>query len=86
MNSVFLACTALALSAVAAFLAARWWIRGRAVMEAARVIAAASSDEKLEICKLHGADATINYATQDLREAIKAMSDSEFLLDLAHRV
>ncbi len=37
----------------------------------ARVIAAASSDEKLEICKEHGADATINYTTQDLREAIK---------------
>ena len=38
----------------------------------ARVIAAASSDEKLEICKAHGADATINYSTEDLREAIKA--------------
>jgi len=38
----------------------------------ARVIAAASSDEKLEVCKLHGADATINYSTEDLREAIKA--------------
>ncbi|MGZ3158375.1 MAG: NADPH:quinone oxidoreductase family protein [Burkholderiaceae bacterium] len=37
----------------------------------ARVIAAASSDEKLAICKMHGADATINYTTQDLREAIK---------------
>jgi NADPH2:quinone reductase len=38
----------------------------------ARVIAAASSDEKLEVCKTHGADATINYSTEDLREAIKA--------------
>lgn len=38
----------------------------------ARVIAAASSDEKLEVCKAHGADATINYSTQDLREAVKA--------------
>lgn len=37
----------------------------------ARVIAAASSDEKLAICKAHGADATINYTSQDLREAIK---------------
>lgn len=37
----------------------------------ARVIAAASSDEKLAVCKDHGADATINYSTQDLREAIK---------------
>ncbi len=43
----------------------------------ARVIAAASSDEKLEICTLHGADATINYTTQDLREAIKAATDGK---------
>ena len=41
----------------------------------ARVIAAASSDEKLEVCKAHGADATINYSTEDLREAIKAATD-----------
>ena len=43
----------------------------------ARVIAAASSDEKLEICRQHGADATINYSTQDLREAIKASTDGK---------
>ena len=38
----------------------------------ARVIAAASSDDKLAVCREHGADATINYSTEDLREAIKA--------------
>lgn len=38
----------------------------------ATVIAAASSDEKLAVCRDHGADACINYSTQDLREAIKA--------------
>ncbi|PHV04740.1 NADPH:quinone oxidoreductase [Janthinobacterium sp. BJB412] len=38
----------------------------------ARVIAAASSDEKLAVCKAHGADAVINYSKEDLREAIKA--------------
>ena len=43
----------------------------------ARVIAAASSDEKLEVCKAHGADATINYSNQDLREAIKAATDGK---------
>jgi NADPH:quinone reductase len=43
----------------------------------ARVIAAASTDEKLEVCKAHGADATINYTTQDLREAIKAATDGK---------
>ncbi len=37
----------------------------------ARVIAAASSDEKLEVCKQHGADEVINYSTEDLRDRIK---------------
>jgi NADPH:quinone reductase len=38
----------------------------------ATVIAAASSDDKLAVCRAHGADATINYSNGDLREAIKA--------------
>ena len=37
----------------------------------AKVIAAASSEEKCALCTSVGADATINYSTQDLREAIK---------------
>lgn len=37
----------------------------------ARVVAAASTDDKLAICKQHGADAVINYSREDLREAIK---------------
>ena len=41
----------------------------------ARVIAAASSNEKLAICVEHGADATINYSTEDLRERIKTLTD-----------
>ncbi len=41
----------------------------------ARVIAAASSDAKLAVCKQHGADALINYSTEDLREAIKRHTD-----------
>ena len=40
----------------------------------ARVIAAASTDEKLAVCKEHGADALINYSREDLREAIKRAS------------
>lgn len=43
----------------------------------ARVIAAASSDEKLAVCREHGADATINYSTEDLRETIKATTDGK---------
>jgi NADPH2:quinone reductase len=38
----------------------------------ARVIAAASSDAKCALCRATGADATINYSTENLREAIKA--------------
>ena len=41
----------------------------------ARVIAAASSDAKLNICKKHGADALINYETEDLREALKRITE-----------
>ena len=40
----------------------------------ARVIAAASTDEKCELCRSIGADDTINYSTQDLREALKALT------------
>ncbi|MES2047127.1 MAG: NADPH:quinone oxidoreductase family protein [Pseudomonadota bacterium] len=43
----------------------------------ARVIAAASTDEKLDICREHGADACINYSTEDLREAIKAATNGK---------
>lgn len=41
----------------------------------ARVIAAASTAEKLELAQRHGADAMINYSEGDLREAIKAATD-----------
>ena len=42
----------------------------------AQVIACASSEEKLEVCRAHGADATINYAAEDLRERVKALTGS----------
>jgi NADPH2:quinone reductase len=40
----------------------------------ARVIAAASTDDKLAVCKEHGADEGINYAREDLKERIKALT------------
>ena len=43
----------------------------------ARVIAAASSDEKLEVCKQHGADEVINYSSEDLRERLKELTSGE---------
>ena len=43
----------------------------------AKVIAAASTDEKLEICRQHGADVLINYSSADLREAIKTATDGK---------
>jgi len=41
----------------------------------ARVIACASSDDKLAACREHGADAVINYTTADLRARIKELTD-----------
>ncbi|MES2941392.1 MAG: NADPH:quinone oxidoreductase family protein [Pseudomonadota bacterium] len=43
----------------------------------ARVIAAASTDEKCALCKSIGADATINYSTENLRDAIKTLTDGK---------
>ncbi|MBL9013008.1 MAG: NADPH:quinone oxidoreductase family protein [Myxococcales bacterium] len=40
----------------------------------ARVIAAASSDDKLAFCREHGATDTINYASEDLKERVKALT------------
>jgi len=41
----------------------------------AKVIAAASSPAKLAVCTEHGADAVINYASEDLRERLKALTE-----------
>lgn len=43
----------------------------------ARVIAAASSDEKLAVCRQHGASEVINYASEDLRERIKQITGGQ---------
>lgn len=40
----------------------------------ARVIACASSDEKLEFCRALGADEIINYATENLKDRIKELT------------
>ena len=40
----------------------------------AKVIAAASTDEKLALCREYGADETINYATEDLKDAVKRLT------------
>ncbi len=37
----------------------------------ARVIACASNDDKLAFARAHGADAVVNYAREDLRDALK---------------
>jgi NADPH2:quinone reductase len=41
----------------------------------AKVIAAASTDEKCALCKTLGADATINYSTENLRDALKTLTE-----------
>jgi NADPH2:quinone reductase len=40
----------------------------------ARVIAAASSAEKLAVCREHGADALIDYGKQDLKQQVTALT------------
>jgi NADPH2:quinone reductase len=43
----------------------------------ARVIAAASSDDKCALCRQIGADATINYSRENLRDALKALTEGK---------
>lgn len=43
----------------------------------ARVIAAASTQEKCDLCTTIGADATINYSTENLRDAVKALTEGK---------
>ena len=43
----------------------------------ARVIAAASTAEKLAVATAHGADATVNYASEKLTERVMALTDDK---------
>jgi len=43
----------------------------------ARVIAAASSEDKLAICKKYGADEGINYSSENLKDRIKALTNGK---------
>ncbi|WP_299242398.1 NADPH:quinone oxidoreductase family protein [uncultured Aquimarina sp.] len=43
----------------------------------AKVIATASSDEKLKLCKQYGADEVINYKTEELKSRIKELTDGK---------
>lgn len=43
----------------------------------ARVIAAASTTEKLETCKAHGAEQVINYETENLKDRIKELTEDK---------
>ena len=43
----------------------------------AKVIAAASSQDKLDICREHGADYTLNYSDLDIKTAVRELSDHQ---------
>jgi NADPH:quinone reductase len=43
----------------------------------AKVIACASSEEKLEFAKAHGAELTLNYAKEDLKEGLRRLTDGK---------
>jgi len=45
------------------------------VLLGAKVIAAASSQDKLAFCRAHGASEGIDYSTEDLKERIKALTN-----------
>ena len=47
----------------------------------ARVIAAASSEDKLAFCREHGASEVINYAREDLKERLKALGGANVVYD-----
>ena len=48
-------------------------------MMGARVIAAASTDQKLQVCKDNGADELINYGQDDLRARVKELTSGKGL-------
>lgn len=48
-----------------------------AKMMGARVIAAASTEEKLALCKSRGADELINYSSADLKKELKALTNGK---------
>lgn len=43
----------------------------------ARVIAGASTEEKLDLCRQYGADLTVNYAQHDLRQTVRDLTDGK---------
>lgn len=47
----------------------------------AKVIAAASTDEKLAVCKEHGADELINYTREDLKARLKELGGCDVIYD-----
>jgi NADPH2:quinone reductase len=47
----------------------------------ANVIAAASTNEKLQICKIHGADELINYSDEDLKRRVKELGGCDVIYD-----
>jgi NADPH:quinone reductase len=44
-------------------------------LRGATVIAAASTESKLAVCKTRGADHTINYTNHDLKDSVRALTD-----------
>jgi len=47
----------------------------------AKVIAAASTAEKLAVCKEHGADEVINYTDEDLKARVKELGGCDVIYD-----
>ena len=46
-------------------------------MMGAKVIAAASNDEKLAVCRQYGADEVVNYSTENMKDRVRALTQGQ---------
>ncbi len=93
MTSTLPACIALALAAVAAVLAARWWLRGRDVMEAARGIAADAVERRYNLFEavregiyIVDEDMRITHVNDEAERLLHRTAEDLIGLELAHVV
>ena len=93
MTSTLPACIALALAAIAAVLAARWWLRGRDVMEAARGIAADAVERRYNLLEairegiyIVDDDMRITHVNDEAERLLHRTAEELIGLELAHVV
>ena len=93
MTSTLPACIALALATLAAVLAARWWVRGREVMEAARGIAADAVERRYNLLEavregiyIVDEELRITHVNDEAERLLHRTADDLIGLELSHIV